>query len=175
MTGDIEKRKAGSSSQDFLKEQGRVEDSTEQTVTYAQPSRQPYIYEPEETKFQRPVRDVLHFIFLNAFFITLFAIVMASLSPPNAIKPYIRYSDKVLHFSAYFGISFLALGAFPKTHLVLIFFGLSLAGASVEILQVSMGLGRTASLGDIAANCMGAAVPILLWFAFRLLLPSKQK
>jgi len=133
-----------------------------------------YNYEPEQTKFQRPVRDVLHFVFLITFFITLFAIVMASLSPPDVIKPYIRYSDKVLHFSAYFGISFLALGAFPKTHLVIIFIGLSLTGAGVEILQESMGLGRSASLGDIVANCLGSAVPILLWVAFRLLRLSKH-
>ncbi len=133
-----------------------------------------YEYESELKKFNRPIPEVLHFIFLIAFGVTLFTIIFASLSPAEAIKPYVRYSDKLIHFCAYMGISVLALGAFPKMHLSLIFLGLSLTGVAVEFLQGSMGLGRTASVGDIAANCLGCAAPILLWMAFRLLLLSKH-
>lgn len=133
-----------------------------------------YEYESELKKLDRAIPDVLHFIFLIAFGVTLFTIVLASLSPAEAIKPYVRYSDKLIHFCAYLGMSFLALGAFPKMHPILIFLGLSLTGVAVEFLQGSMGLGRTASAGDIAANCLGCAAPIFLWIAFRLLLLSKH-
>ena len=133
-----------------------------------------YYYQSEHTKFHRPVRDVLHFVFLISFGITLFAIVMTSLSPPDVIKPFFRHSDKALHFGAYLAMSFLALGAFPKMHLLVIFFGLSSTGVGVELLQATMGLGRTASLGDVTANCLGCSVPILLWWGFRLLRPSSK-
>ena len=133
-----------------------------------------YEYESDLKKLDRPIPGVLHFIFLTTFGIALFTIVLASLSPAEAIKPYVRYSDKLLHFSAYLGVSFLALGAFPKMHPILIFLGLSLTGVAVEFLQGNMGLGRTASAGDIAANCLGCAAPILLWIAFRFLFLSKH-
>ena len=133
-----------------------------------------YEYESELKKLDRPIPDVLHFIFLIAFGVSLFTLVLASLSPAEAIRPYVRHSDKLVHFCAYFGVSFIALGAFPKMHPILIFLGLSLTGVAVELLQGSMGLGRTASAGDIVANCLGCATPILLWTALRLLLPSKH-
>lgn len=117
----------------------------------------------ESKKLNRPIQGGLHFVFIITFGLGFLSIVLASLASPDVIKNSVQYSDKLIHFCVYLVISFLALGAFPKQKLIFIFLGLSFAGIAIELLQASMGLGRTASIGDIAANCLGIAAPIFIW------------
>lgn len=130
-------------------------------------------FEIETKKLNRPIQSGFHLIFMVTFGFTFFAVVFMSLASPESIKQYARHSDKILHFCAYLGISFLALGAFPKQKLRSIFLGLSATGIVIEILQASMELGRTASAGDILANCMGIATPILIWITISITIYGK--
>ncbi len=78
-----------------------------------------------------------------------------------------KYFDKVMHLGAYFVLTGLFAFAFPRTKLLTIFLVVSIYGAGIEVLQGTLAEGRTASLADLLANLIGAAlaIGICAWIA----------
>lgn len=98
---------------------------------------------------------------LSAFAVILFM----SLKPSVSVGD-VPHIDKVLHFGAYAVLAVLARLGWLKLWGGFIFIGLALFGIGIEIAQHIMNLGRTGSLADIAANLMGAALPLILFHFF---------
>lgn len=104
------------------------------------------------------VREALSYYLLWGlriiFFLLLVTIVWKSLEPA-VWKSSFPYMDKVLHFSAYASLAFVALKSklFKKTHLVV--FVIIAIGLAVEVIQGLMGMGRSASVWDFIANTLG--------------------
>jgi VanZ family protein len=87
------------------------------------------------------------------------AFVMASLSQPPALPG--DPGDKFLHVIAFLALSGLAVLAYPRLHVLVIFIGLALFGAAIEVVQAIPALGRKASWMDWLAD-VGAAAVVLL-------------
>jgi VanZ family protein len=96
-----------------------------------------------------------------------FAFVMASLPQPPAIPG--DPSDKVLHVLAFLVLAGLAALAYPRVRLVMIFLGLALFGAAIELVQAIPNLGREPSMMDWLADLTAAAAVLLLVGAVRLI------
>jgi len=71
-----------------------------------------------------------------------------------------------MHFGAYAALSTLARLGWPKLWGGWIFTLFAGLGIGIEIAQHLMDVGRTGSFGDIAANLIGAAVPLILFHIF---------
>jgi len=118
-----------------------------------------------------PSRDTLRTLARAAFAVAVLVVVVGSLTPA-AEMPEITVSDKIQHFAAYAGLAFLALVAWRRQGL----FGWPLmsvvaAGPAIEILQLLVP-GRSASLGDAAADIAGVVIGVLCAFGLRRLAPA---
>lgn len=80
-----------------------------------------------------------------------------------------EYTDKILHFIAYGGLTGLFAAALPHASLRSIFIGVSLMGATIELAQGVLSLGRMASFADQLANMSGALLALFIWLILVLL------
>ena len=90
-------------------------------------------------------------------------------------SPAMNHFDKIVHFAAYFALVVLGLCAFPKAHMGWIVGAMIVLGTGLEAAQGLMGLGRSASLGDLIANAIGACTAALCWMVFIGLRTSPKK
>lgn len=98
-------------------------------------------------------------------FAALGVVIVMSLRPSVSVGG-VQHMDKVLHLGAYAVLSGLARLGWLKLWGGLIFIGLASVGVGIEIAQHAMNLGRTGSIADIAANLIGAALPLMIFYFF---------
>jgi len=104
------------------------------------------------------------------FWPSLALVVWGELAPASDIE--IHIWDKLLHFTAYFGLAgmaWLALGGGRRGWLAVL--GLMLLGALLEILQGQMG--RDMSFWDEVANALGAGSAALAFLGLQRLVGFK--
>lgn len=100
-------------------------------------------------------------------------IALLSLLPPRdfpRFDPFPNF-DKVVHFSMYFGLAFLACWSFEIQRermkpIYLLLFGVFMYGVLMEILQRTMHNGRNFEFRDMLANLTGAIVGIIVYRYF---------
>jgi VanZ family protein len=103
----------------------------------------------------------------------VFAFVMASLPQPPAVPG--DPGDKILHVLAFLVLAGLAVFAYPRLPLLVVFIGLALLGAAVEAVQAIPMLGREASVMDWLADVAAAAVVLLAVSVTRFLRRPAQR
>lgn len=92
-----------------------------------------------------------------AFVLAAIAVAVGSLTPAVEM-PTIDVSDKIQHLGAYAKLTFLAILAWPQARLLTgPVMGVIIAGPAIEVLQFLVP-GRSASLGDAAADLAGVAI-----------------
>lgn len=100
------------------------------------------------------MRTTLHLIDRLAkitFWLALtFALVMASLPQPPALPG--DPDDKLLHIIAFAVLAALAVPAYPKIRMWVLFIFLAMFGAAIELIQMIPSLGRSPSLMDWLAD-----------------------
>lgn len=100
-------------------------------------------------------------LILAIWILALIAVVVGSLLPGVNFSPQ-NNSDKIVHFLAYFGMSFLSSIAFKRLYKKLLFaLMLLIVGVLIELGQNFIP-SRSASMADIAANSLGIFCGILL-------------
>lgn len=95
----------------------------------------------------------------------LTVVLVMSLKPSVSVGD-VPHADKLLHFGAYAVLSVLARLGWPKRWGGFLFLGLAFFGIGIEMAQHIMDLGRMGSLADIAANLLGAAIPLIFFHFF---------
>jgi len=105
--------------------------------------------------------------------IYLAIIAVLSLMPGRDLPHFTVFPeiDKVVHFSMYFGLSFLACWSFEIRRdrmipIYLLLTGVFMYGVLMEILQRTMHNGRNFEFMDMVANLTGAIVGILIYRYF---------
>ena len=79
--------------------------------------------------------------------------------------PEVGASDKSEHFAAYFVLSTLFAGIYPRNRYWMIALGLVIMGILIEFAQGAMHMGRQADAMDVVANSTGIAAGLVLcWF-----------
>jgi VanZ family protein len=90
-------------------------------------------------------------------------------------EPTIEHLDKLVHFGAYFLLGSLMLPALRRIPPLIVFLGLVVFGAAIEIAQGTMGIGRSADILDACANTAGALAAVLVWaYLSKLIAKPKQ-
>lgn len=85
------------------------------------------------------------------FFLTMIiSLIMATLPHPPPIPG--EPSDKVMHMLAFATLGTLAAFAFPRRSIALLFVGLTLFGAMIELIQLVPMLNRDSELADLLAD-----------------------
>ena len=97
-----------------------------------------------------------------------FAVLMATRPQPPALLA--ETNDKVQHIVAFAALTALARFGFPRLHWMLILGGLTLAGATIELLQMIPALGREASWADFEADAATIAVMLFVTESMRRML-----
>jgi VanZ family protein len=110
------------------------------------------------TKFNTNVRRGL----LALAFLFAVIIVLKSLTPAIPVIS-ITNIDKAVHMSAYLALGMITLPAFADVKPFIVWCGLSVFGASVEIAQGLMNTGRSADVLDGVANATGAMLAVIVW------------
>jgi len=105
--------------------------------------------------------------------IYLAIIAVLSLMPGRDLPHFTVFPeiDKVVHFSMYFGLSFLACWCFEISRdrmkpIYLLLTGVFMYGVLMEILQRTMHNGRNFEFMDMVANLTGAIVGIMIYRYF---------
>ncbi len=101
--------------------------------------------------------------------LTLGAILYLTLFPhplPDNDLPLWEHTDKVVHLLMMAAL-WVALAVDLRRPLtprlrVILFLGVTAFGAAIELAQQAMGLGRSGSLADLAADTLGALLPALI-------------
>ena len=125
-------------------------------------------------QFDRPIKARWKLWLRVLFFVACIVIIHESLIPAQSASiPTV--SDKLVHFGAYFTLVVLAAIAFPKARLTNIVGLMILLGTVLEGAQGVMGLGRSASVGDLLANMIGASAPACLWVVLLWLTTSRHR
>jgi len=101
-----------------------------------------------------------------ALIVCLGLVTWQSLLPANGLQG-VPHSDKVIHFLIYGLLCLLAIGSRFTPHYLWAFLSVIAFGLLIEILQGAMGWGRTASIWDMLANTLGAAIMLGLCVAYR--------
>lgn len=89
-----------------------------------------------------------------------FAAVMALLPLPPDLP--VVVGDKVQHMAAFFTLTALAAGGYPRVSLIRIGIALSLFGAAIEIAQLVPTLNRTGDVMDWLADMAAVAAALVL-------------
>ncbi len=89
-----------------------------------------------------------------------FAVFMATRPQPPALLA--ETNDKIQHILAFAVLTALARFGFPRLHWMLILGGLSLAGGTIELLQMIPALERDASWADFGADAATVAVMLVV-------------
>jgi VanZ family protein len=90
----------------------------------------------------------------------LFALVMATLPHPPDLPGH--PSDKIQHIIAFATLGALGAWAYPRTRLVRIAIGLSMFGATIELMQAIPSLHRDSDVLDWLADTAASALVLLL-------------
>lgn len=77
------------------------------------------------------------------------------IGPFQGIERKLIAPDKAAHFIAFYGLTTLAIAAFPKARSLHLAAAVLLVGPAIEVVQLAMG--RSANLGDVAADTAGVA------------------
>lgn len=86
----------------------------------------------------------------------IIALVMyGSLERPTAPDMPFKVSDKLVHFSAYWLMSFWFTGLLARRRYPWLAIALLAFGGSIELMQAAMGFGRDAEWNDMLANALG--------------------
>lgn len=88
-------------------------------------------------------------------------IAVQSLTPSVSVGGSI-YSDKVVHAVAYFGLTALAIWAWPRVGMIKIAAATFLFGTAIEFIQGMFIMGRTGSFWDGAANLFGILAALII-------------
>ena len=123
--------------------------------------------------YDRPLTGYIVTVFKVVFILAMSLIIYESLIAANS-SPALNHFDKIVHFVAYFALVVLGLCAFPKAHMGWIVGTMIVLGTGLEAAQGLMGLGRSASFGDLIANTLGAVFPACLWGVFIRLTTSPE-
>lgn len=94
------------------------------------------------------------------------AVILVMSLKPSVPMGGMTHIDKVLHLGAYAVLAGLARLGWPKLWGGWIFLGFAVLGIGIEIAQHTMNVGRDGSLGDIAANLIGTALPLIFFHYF---------
>ena len=97
----------------------------------------------------------------------LLGIILAISIMPAGDAPIVFANDKLNHGLAFFTLSLMARLLWSRTHAAILFVLLMVFGGGIELLQLSMGLGRDADWmdfgADVVAILLGIWVGKLLW------------
>lgn len=107
-----------------------------------------------------PALLAVRLVFAAACLVVAYGVFM----PPGGGPPLMLW-DKAEHFTAFFGLMFLAMAAFPRTSLLKLGVILSVAGAAIEVIQATPLVHRDADVLDWAADTLGVmavAGPVLM-------------
>ena len=96
------------------------------------------------------IERLCRFMFWSAL---IFALVMANLPQPLLVG---AGDDKFMHMLAFAVLAALAAIAYQRVHLLLLFSGLALFGALIELTQLFSGHGRQADYADWVADIVAA-------------------
>ena len=106
-------------------------------------------------KLSRPLLHTARIADAFLFWPVLMLVVWGELFAPQGLPVVGLINDKVLHFFAYFSLSWMSGAAFKnRAGMLAATFGLILMGGGLELVQGA--IGRDASLGDEFANTAGA-------------------
>lgn len=94
--------------------------------------------------------------------LALLVVLVMSLRPSVNIGAPANF-DKIMHLIAYAGLAGLARIGWPKLWGGTLFLILAAFGIGIEISQHLMALGRTGSIGDVVANLLGTALPLIFF------------
>jgi VanZ family protein len=90
-------------------------------------------------------------------------ITVSCLEPPRYV-PNLHLWDKLEHASAFFGMTCWFGGLVRRKRYLLVVFWMLLFGASIEVVQGLMRVGRTADVWDFAADSVGVTVALTLLY-----------
>ena len=110
---------------------------------------------------KRAIERLFQLVFWSAL---IFALVMANLPQPPGLG---ELNDKSLHMLAFAVLAALVAPAYPRAPYLLLFAGLAFFGALIEWMQLFMGHGRQASLGDWIADIIAAGWVLAVTAALR--------
>jgi len=105
----------------------------------------------------RHFSTILSSIMIACNLALILIIAIESLVPTQSTQS-VPHLDKFVHFSVYCGLAIIATLAFPRLAIIPIIGLCSAYGITIEILQGTMAIGRTASIADGIANILGAIV-----------------
>ena len=91
----------------------------------------------------------------------ILVVVVASLVPRSEL-PHLAISDKVEHFTAYFGLGLWFGGLVMPRRYALLASALLVLGGGIEVAQGLMGWGREADWRDFYADALGAFAGLAL-------------
>jgi VanZ family protein len=95
----------------------------------------------------------------TVFWCTLVTVVALSLMPGAMLPPVFNFWDKAQHALGFFGLTWLALSAYPKKSPYQIGMGLLLAGGAIELAQSATGW-RYGDWLDLLADAVGIAAAL---------------
>ena len=98
---------------------------------------------------------------LRIAFWLLFGLILALSLVPAEDAPTVFADDKLNHILAFFTLSLMARLLWPRARLAVLFVLLVIFGGGIELLQLSMGLGRDADWMDFAADIVAIVLGML--------------
>lgn len=99
-------------------------------------------------------------IFLAIGWILVLLTITGSLGP--VMPAPVSFSDKILHFLGYFGLTVWFAGLYPRRRLWIIALGFLCMGAALEVLQGALTANRQMDFYDLAMNSLGIATASVL-------------
>ncbi len=116
-----------------------------------------------ERLFPEAMRDKVSAVAQSGFWVASVVVLWSTLADTDGLSR--GFSDKFLHFAAFYVLAVMGAVAYPRVRLRWIGLGLLLFGLSIEGLQKLPFIHRDASWGDFLADGAGvgfALVPIAL-------------
>lgn len=99
------------------------------------------------------------------FWCALATVVVLSLLPVPMLPPVFNFWDKAQHALGFFGLTLLALLAYPDKSQRQLAVGLLLAGGFIELAQSASGWRRGDWL-DFVADAVGVVMAVALWLCW---------
>ncbi len=96
--------------------------------------------------------------------VLLLAATVVCLVPGHDLPASFELNDKVSHMVGHGALAAYFTGLVPRRRWWLIFVGLMIFGAVIEVAQHFMHVGRNGDPRDLLANCIGASLGLLLGF-----------
>lgn len=99
----------------------------------------------------------------RGLFVSLAVLILWKSLEPFYGVPGSQYTDKVQHFIAYLALGSLGLLCRLRVRSLWLLMAVLIYSAAIELLQGTMGMGRTASWGDFLANLLGILAAWAVW------------